>query len=171
MLAVVLLIPNGASGQVWEVQGSAGPTLTDPGHSVAIGAGLSPTSHVTFQLTVERTHLTGGTRRDGDLISSTRGGTLSLGTAELRVTPLGRDRLGPFVLGGVAAGVSAPNVTPTFPTRVTNDVRALVVGGGLLVPLRQDLSFVVEGRFVVGADGPEGIVAVAPLRVGVAWRF
>ena len=171
MLGVVLLIPNGANGQVWEVQGSAGTTVTDPGHSLAIGAGFSPTSRVTFQLTAERTHLSGGTRRDGDVISSIRGGTLLLGTAEVRVTPLGRDRIGPFVLGGVAAGVSHPNVNATFPGQVANDVRALVVGGGLQVPLRGGVALVAEGRFVFGADGPEGIVAVAPLRVGIGWRF
>ena len=170
-LGVVLLIPNGANGQVWEVQGSAGPTITDAGHSVAVSAGLSPTSWLTILLAVERTHLSGGTQRDGNFVWGMRGGTFHLGTIEARIAPRGRDRFGPYVLAGMSAGVSRPNVNPAFPNRVTNDVRALAAGAGLLIPLRHDLSLVGETRFIFGSDGVEGIVAVAPLRVGLSWRF
>jgi hypothetical protein len=171
LMSFVVLSPAPAAGQTWEVQGSAGPTTTDPGHSVALGVGVSPTSRLTFLLTAERTHLTGGTGRDGDVFWRERGGTVYLGTAELRVTPWGRDRIGPFLLAGVSAGVSHPNVNAAFPTRVSNDVRALAVGGGLLVPLRHDVAIVAEYRFIYGTDGVEGIVAVAPIRAGVSWRF
>jgi hypothetical protein len=29
----------------------------------------------------------------------------------------------------------------------------------------------VDARMMLGAEGTEGIVAVAPVRVGMAWRF
>lgn len=45
-----------------------------------------------------------------------RGGTLLLGTAELRFAPLGRRRWGPFALAGVAAGQSRRNVNEISPT-------------------------------------------------------
>ena len=94
-----------------------------------------------------------------------------LGTGEVRFAPFGRGRLGPFGLAGIAGGVSHPNVNDVFPTRVTNEVRALFLGGGIDVPLSDRLSIFADARMTVGAGGTEGIVAVAPLRAGVAWRF
>ncbi len=163
--------PPAARGQSLELYGSAGPTLTDAGHSLAAGIGVSPASKLTIVVGVERTHLSGQVRREAGSASFFRGGTYLLGTAELRFAPLGRRRLGPFAVAGVAAGVSRPNVNDAFPTPVTNGARAVFGGGGLLVPLGPRLTAFADARMLVGPEGSEGMVAVAPLRAGVAWRF
>ena len=71
----------------------------------------------------------------------------------------------------MAAGVSHPNVNDVFTDRVTNEVRAFFLGGGINVPLGNQLTVFADARMTVGAEGTEGIVAVAPLRAGVTWRF
>jgi hypothetical protein len=172
LLSLLLLVwPCAASGQSFLLQGSAGPTLFDTGHSLAAGIGFSPASRLSILVDFERTHLSSRSRSDGQgSISSFRGGTLTLGTAELRVALFDRDRVGPYGLAGFAAGVSRPNVNEQFPDRVTNDVRALFFGGGIHVPLKERLSFFVDGRMMLGAEAGE-LLAVAPIRAGVAWRF
>ena len=173
IVSLVLVVPAIASGQSLELYGAAGPTLTDPGSSVAAGGGFSPRPWITVAFGVERTQLSTQTTFDeqGRILSSFRGGTMYLGTGEVRVTPLGPDRLGPYGLAGLAAGVSRPHVTARYPDRVTNQVRAVLAGGGLQVPVGGRLSLFAEARMMLGAEGIEGIVAVAPLRAGLAWRF
>lgn len=171
LFLLLLLPPNLANAQSFGLYGSAGPTITDAGHSFAAGAGFSPTSRLSFVFSFERTHLSRRTTRDRDTVSNFRGGTLSLGTAEVRFAPFGRGRVGPFALAGIAAGVSRPNVNDVFPDPVTNDVRAFFFGGGIDVPLGDRLSVFADARMTVGTEGYDGIVAVAPLRAGVTWRF
>ena len=174
LLALMSLVwlgsPGVANGQSFELHGSAGPTMTDTGNSLAAGAGFSPTSRLTIVFDFERTHLSSRTSRNGGVVSSFRGGTLLLGTAGLRFEPFGRDRFGPFGVAGVAAGVSRPNVNDMFPGRVTNSVRAMFVGGGVHVPFGA-LAVFADARIMVGSEGNEGIVAIAPARAGIAWRF
>jgi hypothetical protein len=171
-LLLVLSHPAAARGQSWDLRGSAGPTLTDTGHSITAGAGFSPTSRLTVSVGLERTHLVTRTSTDGrGGVSRFRGGTLLLGTAELRFAPFRTDRVGPYALVGLAAGQSRPNVNAAFPQPVTNEVRAAFAGGGLLVPLGERLTIYADVRMMVGAEGIEGIVAVAPARAGVALRF
>jgi hypothetical protein len=169
--AVLLTFPPAARSQAFEVYGSAGPTLSDAGNSVAAGFGFSPTSRLTLFGSVERTHLSSRTAREGDVVSSFRGGTLLLGSAETRFFPLGRSRAGPFVLAGFAAGVSRLNVNEVFPTPATNEARAIFGGGGWLIPLGARVTVFADVRMLFGAEGSEGIVAVAPLRAGVSWGF
>jgi hypothetical protein len=76
----------------------------------------------------------------------------------------------PYVLGGLGAGVSRPNVNSTFPEPVTNDVRFMFFGGGVHVPLRERLSVFGDARMLIGTEGGE-LLAMAPVRVGLAWRF
>ena len=163
--------PQAARGQSFELYGSAGPTVTDPGFSLAAGVGVSPTSRLTLLAGIERTHLSSQIRHEGNSTSYFRGGTSLLGSAELRFAPRGRDRIGPYVLAGLAAGASRPNVTDVFTTPVTNGARAAFAGGGLLLPLGQRLAAFADVRMLFGVEGTEGIVAVAPLRARVAWRF
>ena len=173
MTVLLLLVPAVAGAQMFELHGSAGPTVTDAGHSLAAGVGFSPASRVTFLVDVERTHLSTRVQTDArGSISTFRGGTVTLGAVALRVSLFGRDRIGPYILAGLAAGVSQPNVTPTFPSRVTNGVRAPFLGGGLQVPINDRLSVFADGRMmlVVGTEADE-LFAVAPIRAGVAWRF
>jgi hypothetical protein len=172
ILAALLWLarPGIVTGQSFELHGSAGPTLVDRGYSLAGGVGLFPTSHIGIVVDVERTHLVSRERITPDSASRFRGGTLTLASAQLRVAPLGRDRVGPYGMVGFAAGVSRPNVNEAFPNPVTNDVRAVFFGGGLEVPLRTGLSLFADGRMMLGAEAGE-LLAVAPIRAGVAWRF
>jgi hypothetical protein len=171
MLLILLVAPAVANGQSLELYGSAGPTITDTGNSFAAGAGFSPTSYLALVFTFERTHLSTRTRRYDNVASSFRGGTLFLGTAEVRYTPFRRNRVGPFALAGLATGVSRPNVSEIFRDAVTNHVQAFFVGGGVQVPVGERITVFADARMLVGAEGREGMVAVAPARVGLAWRF
>jgi len=160
-----------ASAQSFVLQGSAGPTLIDSGYSLAGGVGFSPTSHLTVLFDVERTNLSSRLRSDGrGGFAGFRGGTLTLGSAQLRVMPFGSDRIGLYGLVGFAAGVSHPNVNEMFPDPVANDVRAMFFGGGIHVPLKERVSLFADGRMMIGAEAGE-LLAVAPIRAGVAWSF
>ena len=165
-----LAIPGIVSAQSFELHGSAGPTLVDRGYSLAAGGGFFPASFLAVVADVERTHLSSRVRTTRDSVSQFRGGTLTLASVHLRVAPLGRDRVGPYGLVGFAAGVGRPNVNEGFPNAVTNDVRALFFGGGIQVPVQRRLSLFADGRMMVGAEAGE-LLAVAPIRAGVAWRF
>ena len=171
LVFLLLASPCIASAQSFELQGSAGPTLVDTGYSLAAGVGFSPTSHLTVQFDVERTYLSSQLRSDGrDGFAGFRGGTLTLGSAQLRVTPFGRHRVGPYGLAGFAVGVSRPNVNQAFPDPVTNDVRGIFFGGGIHVPVQERLSIFADGRMMVGSEAGE-LLAVAPIHAGIAWRF
>ena len=173
ILLVLVLLPGAASGQTFALYGSAGPTLRDLGNSIAVGAGFSPRSWLTLAFAAERTHLSSTTERDslGRIVSSVRGGTMYLGTGEVRFMPLPGAPIRPYGLAGLAGGVSRPTVNARYPDAVTNDVRTIFFGGGLAMPVGPRLTFFGDARLMVGAEGVEGIVAVAPLRGGVAWRF
>jgi hypothetical protein len=173
MALLLMMVPAVTGAQTFELHGSAGPTMPDAGYSLAAGIGFTPTSRVTFVVDVERTHLSTQVETDArGSISTFRGGTVTLASAGLRVSLFGSDRVGPYAIAGLAAGVSRPNVTPTFPSRVTNDVRAPFFGGGFRVPLNEHLDLFADGRMmlVVGTDADE-LFAVAPIRAGVSWRF
>jgi hypothetical protein len=172
VLSLVLFLPGLANAQSLEVYGAAGPTLKDAGNSVAIGAGFSPHSRITLLFNFERTHLSTRISTDDHGVTSRfRGGTLLLGSAELRIVPFGRHRLGPYGFVGLAKGVSRPNVNADFPNRITNDVTAGFAGGGLQIPLGEKVVLFGDVRMTLGAEGVEGIVAVVPLRAGIAIRF
>jgi hypothetical protein len=179
--SLVVVCCSPASGQSVLVQGSFGPTIIDsghnlsygidPGHSVAVGIGVSPTPRLTLAVEVERTHRASQLRTDArGNVFGFRGGTLTLATAELRASLFQSDRVGPYGLIGFAAGVSRLGVTDEFPDRVTNAVRAAVFGGGLHVPLRGRMSLFADGRMIIGSEASE-LLAVTPIRAGLAWRF
>ncbi len=172
LIGLTLLASRGvAEAQSFELYGSGGPTVTDDGTSFAVGAGFSPTPHLTLAVSFDRTHLASRPTWTTYGGSSFRGGTLSLGAAEVRVTPFVKTRVRPFGLIGFAAGTSRPNVTEIFQDRITNQVRAMFIGGGVDVPINDHFAFLVDGRVLVGAEGNEGTVGVVPVRAGVAWRF
>ena len=68
-------------------------------------------------------------------------------------------------------GVSRPTVNETFPTRVTNDARFLIAGGGMEVPLRERFGLFGDVRMFFGAEGVEDVLAAVPIRAGMRWRF
>ena len=51
------------------------------------------------------------------------------------------------------------------------DLRVLYVGGGVRVPLRFGFSLSGDARCMLGLEGYDGVLALWPVRVGVAWRF
>jgi hypothetical protein len=167
----LLLLPVPAKAQSIAVQGSAGPTLSDGGVSLAAGIGFSPISRVTLLAQVERTEIFSRFRDDGrGSRSAFRGGTVTLGTAEVRAALRGRDRWSPYVLGGFGVGVSRPNVNETFPDRVSNTARVIFYGGGVHVPVRDRLSVFADARVMIGDEAGE-LLAIAPLRAGLTWQF
>lgn len=171
VLWLFLVAPALSHAQSVEVFGSAGPTSFDAGNSVAVGAGFSPHPRVTVAFSFDTTHLDFQTTRDGDVISSFRGGTYRLAVAEARILPFGRDRIGPYGLAGLTAGVSHPNVNQEFPDRITHGVFGIVAGGGFQVPLGRHVSAFADMHVMFGGEGREGVLAVAPVRGGMAWRF
>jgi hypothetical protein len=168
---LLLAAPGVAKGQSLELFGSAGPTISDAGHSVAAGAGFSPHRLLTLVFAFDRTHLESRTKYYPDGFSNFRGGTLYLGSAELRVVPFGRARIGPYGLGGFFTGVSRPNVNGTFRNRVTNFAAGMFIGGGIHIPVNERFTVFADGRMMVGGEGREGMVAVLPVRAGASWRF
>ena len=170
---LLLMVSSTASAQSLVFHGSGGPIITDSGYSFATGLGIAPTPRLTVLFAVDRTHLSTSITRDalGRVSSAFRGGTVTLATAEIRATLFRRERVSPYVLGGLGGGVSQPNVNEVFPSRVTNQARVLFVGGGIHLPLRDRLSVFGDVRMVFGTEGVEGIIAFAPVRAGVAWRF
>jgi hypothetical protein len=166
-----LLTTGVAGAQSLELFGSAGPTTVDAGQSFAVGAGFSPHPRLTLVFGFDHTHTDTKQKSFPDGFSIQRGGTLYLGAAELRVLPFGRARFGPYGLSGLAAGISRPNVNLYFPDRVTNRAMVVFLGGGVHAPLGEQFSLFADWRLMVGGEGREGIVAVAPLRAGASWRF
>lgn len=70
-------------------------------------------------------------------------------------------------------GERAVLVNEDFPNAVTNDARFIFFGTGVEVPIRQHLSAFGDIRLLVGAEGrdADGLLAILPLRFGMAWRF
>jgi hypothetical protein len=172
--ALTLALGLGAAAQAHAqsamLHASGGPTLVDRGYSLAGGAAWLPLSRLSVGVSVERTHLFTRVRGDGRSTSAFRGGTLTVGTAELQLSLFPRARWTPYLLAGGAAGRSRPNVNATFPAAVTNDVRAVFAGGGIHVPLGANLAVFADARMMVGDEANE-LLAVAPLRAGLSWRF
>jgi hypothetical protein len=181
VFSFLLICPIAASGQSFLVQGALGPTVWDTGtnlsydvdfgHSFAAGIGFRPTSRLTLLAEFERTHRASQLQTDArGNVFGFRGGTLSLGTAALRASLFRPDRVGPYGLIGLSAGVSQLRVTEQFPEQVSHSVRALTFGGGLHVPIGERLSLFAEGRMIIGEEA-EDLLAVLPIRAGLAWRF
>ena len=121
-----------------------------------------------------RTHLSTRVRTDGNVGSIFRGGTVTDAAVEVRASLLGRDRVGPYAFAGAAAGVSRPNVRGKndrfFTDRNTNTVLASFAGAGIQVPLEDRFMFFADVRMMIGTEAGE-ILALAPIRGGVAWHF
>ena len=109
---------------------------------------------------------------DAGIISAFRGGTVTVAAAELRVALFGRDRVGPYGLAGLAAGVSRPNVTDVFPNRITKEVRAPFFGGGIQGPIGDRVTLFADFRMMlVFGKEADDLSVVAPIRGGIAWHF
>ena len=151
----------------FSVQFTAGPTMIDGGHSVAAGFGFAPIPQLTFIATAQRDHL--DFRQTP--ISAFRGGTITTVSGEARYEPLPRLRVSPFITGGMGWGQSEPNVAGPFTNPVTNNAQTIFAGGGLRIPINRQVSLIGEARFMLVGENDGDIMGIAPLRVGVAWRF
>lgn len=164
-------VPALAHAQAFVAAASAGPTLNDRGYSAAASAGWSPWSRVDIALGIERTRLSSRTRTDGHGSQSHfRGGTVTVGAAEVRLALFPLDHVTPYVLGGLAVGRSRPTVNAAFPVPVENHVRAVFGGAGLRVPLGARLALFADARLML-VDEANELFALAPVRVGLTWRF
>jgi outer membrane protein with beta-barrel domain len=175
LVAALLLsiVPGIASAQTstendpkFSVQFTAGPTMIDGGHSVAAGFGFAPIPQLTLVATAQRDHL--DFRQTP--FSAFRGGTITTVSGEARYEPLPRSRVSPFVTAGMGWGESTPNVEGPFTSRVSNSASTAFAGGGLRIPINRQLSVIGEARFMLVAE-KDDITGIAPLRIGVAWRF
>lgn len=170
-----VLIPHLVAGQTparFSLQAAAGPTLMGGGHGLSAAFGYSPASRLELLFNVERDHLPFESKRFPDGGSSvTRGGTMTFVSGELRAALLPADRVSPYAVAGIGGGVSRPNVNDQFPDRIRNDLRVLYFGGGVRVPLNRAFSLFGDARAMLALEGNDGILAVWPVRAGVAWRF
>jgi hypothetical protein len=82
LMLLILILPGRAHAQSLELFGSAGPTITDSGNSLTLGAGFSPAPRIILVFNFERTHLTGQTSFEDGVFSAFRGGTLLVATGE-----------------------------------------------------------------------------------------
>jgi hypothetical protein len=148
------------------LQGTIGTQINAPGNNQSISIGFSPNERLDLLIGAERIHLSTEVTRFG----ATRGGTTTFVSGEVRLSPVTINGFSPYLLGGLGAGRSRPNVNDLFPNAVTNSVWLIFGGGGV--------RFSVTDRFSVFADlraGMQGerdsIFLLLPVRGGVAWRF
>ena len=154
----------------FSVEAAAGPTLVDAGHSLSAAFAYSVLPRVTLLADVQQTQLYSRSTRHDRGASHFRGGTMTAVSGEVRVHLRPAHRVTPYLLAGLGAGVSRPTVNEVFPDRVSNRARFTFAGAGVWVPLRERLSLFGDARVLIGTEAGE-MLAVIPLRVGMAWRF
>ena len=180
LLALLVVTPAHAADDEWSSEQPArfgvdlglGAHLRDGGNVQSLSFGYTPWRVVALVVNVERNYIPTGLRSYPDGYSTTRGGTLTFISGELRCTVPLAQRVSPYALVGRGAGISRPNVTDIFPDRVTNTVDVFYVGGGMRVPLGPRLEALVDARFLIRVDRKgEGLGAMMPIRAGVRCRF
>ena len=169
------LVPAGVSAQSLassvSVHGAAGPTMVDAGHHISAGVGYAVTPRVRLLVDFQRTHLASRLTRHERGGTAFRGGTLTAATGEVRVALWPSDRVTPYGLAGAGAGISRPNANAIFGPAVTNPARFMFFGGGVEVPVQERLSVFGDVRLLTGVEGDHGLLAMMPVRFGLAWRF
>ena len=172
LMLVFLLAPEEARAQQFLVHGAAGPIVNDRGFSLAAGIGVTAGSRVTILGSFDRTHLPSTTTPLRNGVAYTRGGTLTLGTGEAQISLFDRSRVSPYGVVGFGGGISRPNVNDIFPNPVTNTVVAPFAGGGIRIPLRDNLTLFGDIRWMLAAGTEaDDLIGIVPLRAGLAFRF
>lgn len=149
------------------LQVAGGPILTSVGGYVLSAAFGYSLPRLELLVNVERNHVP--FQSSGS--SSTRGGTLTFVSGELRFAWRPPNRVSPFAIAGAGLGVSRPNVNDVFTDPVTNDLRVMYLGGGVRIPLRRGFSLSGDARCMLALEGDDGLLAVWPVRASLAWRF
>lgn len=147
-----------------------GSHVNDGGDAEAVSFGFSPVPRLRFGVNVERNYVPTRVDRYQFGYSTTRGGTLTFVSGEIRyeLGPFGR--VSPFVLGGGGAGRSRLNVNEYYPDPITNDAQVMFAGGGVAVSLNRSLAITVDAKFmIIGENSETG--AMLPIRAGLTWRF
>jgi hypothetical protein len=152
------------------LQLAAGSTIQGGGSVQAVSIGYSPSARLTLLLSAERQFLPTRVQYFENGSSATRGGTLQLVNAELRIALLQRAGPSPYVLVGMGRGVSRPNVNDIFPDRVSNAARSMFCGGGIRVPLGIHASLFADARVNIFTEREDAGMSL-PVRGGLAWRF
>ena len=180
-----LFVPRVADGQTFattpaageserpyrfNVQLAGGPTLSGGGNVLSGAFAYSPASWLELLLNVERNHLPFELKRYADGYSATRGGTMTFVSGEVRLA-LPLQRVSPFAIAGVGGGISRPTVNAEFRDAVRNDLRVLYFGGGVRVPLGRAFTLLGDARAMLALEAYDSVMAVWPVRVGLAWRF
>jgi Outer membrane protein beta-barrel domain len=163
--AQATVFPNTNNGKV-SLHASAGPTLVDAGNTLSAGVSFTPTPRLTLSLTGSRDHL----NYRNEPLSTLRGGTISTVAGEVRFNVAPGSRVSPYLLGGMGVGVSKPNVAGPFQTRVTNSAQTAFAGGGVEIPIANNLSVVADARYQLVAES-DSLLAMVPVQFGLAWRF
>jgi hypothetical protein len=172
LMLVALLAPGEARAQQFLVHGAAGPIVNARGSSLAAGIGLTAGSRVTILGSFDRTHVPTKTTPLPRGVAYERGGTLTLGTGEVQISLFDRSRVSPYGVVGFGGGTSRPNVNDIFPNPVTNTVVAPFAGGGIRIPLRDNLTLSGDIRWMLAAGtDADDLIGVAPLRAGIALKF
>jgi hypothetical protein len=187
MLVVFVLVPGAARAQGtgpsfggtaadsgderFSFHFGGGPTVRGNGGVLSAAFGFSPASRVDLLVTVERDHLPFQRTFFERGYGVTRGGTMTFVSGELRASLRPKNRVSPLLLAGAGGGISRPTVNAQFPNVVKNDLRVAYVGGGVRVPLRGGLSVVADARAMLALEGDDSVIALWPVRAGVAWRF
>lgn len=166
---LLTLIPGIAGAQ--SLQAAGGLTVKDPGTVVSAGLGFSPASRLDVVVSIERIHQPTRTEQFSGGTVVTRGGTMTFLAGEIRASLLPPGRVTPFVVAGLGAGVSRPNVNSQFPDAVQNDLRVIYAGGGIRIPAGPHFSVTADARIMLGIEGSDSLVATWPIRAGVIWRF
>lgn len=153
------------------VQLAGGSALPSGGSVISAALGYAPASRLELVLNVERVQVPFELERFAGGFSTTRGGTMTFVSGELRLALRSMDRVSPVAIAGGGGGISRPTVNAEFPDRVTNDLCVLYFGGGLHIPLGRRFSLSGDARAMLTLEGDDGVMAVWPVRAGVAWRF
>jgi hypothetical protein len=156
----------------FSVHVGGGTLLNAGGQTVAAAFGFSPLAGLDLVVNVERDQVPfrRETFSDGGF-SVTRGGTLTLVSGEVRASLFPPNRVSPYALAGIGAGLSRPTVNAIFRDPVENELRAGYVGGGVHVAIRDGLSVFGDARAMLAVEGGDGIMGMLPLRAGISWRF
>ena len=163
---------SAASEPKFSVEATAGPQVYYAGYALSVAFGFAPSRSLTLLVTAQRSHTEDEIDFFVDGYGAERGTTEQFIAGELRYAFFPRKRINPYLLFGIGAGTSQPNVSELFPDKRERNIGVVFYGGGIRIPVRSWLDAVVDARLIMAAEGRSDYFGVQmPVRAGVAWRF